>query len=67
MRISELTIKNFNSRPRNIDEIAHQSHVISTLKNVVKTANLTHLLFYGPPGTGKTSTILALARQLYGY
>lgn len=25
-----------------------------------------HLLFYGPPGTGKTSTILALARQLFG-
>ena len=27
---------------------------------------LPHLLFYGPPGTGKTSTILALARQMYG-
>ena len=24
------------------------------------------MLFYGPPGTGKTSTILALARELYG-
>jgi len=23
-------------------------------------------LFYGPPGTGKTSTILAIARQIYG-
>lgn len=27
---------------------------------------LPHLLFYGPPGTGKTSTILAVARQLFG-
>jgi replication factor C subunit 2/4 len=27
---------------------------------------LPHLLFYGPPGTGKTSTILALANELYG-
>lgn len=27
---------------------------------------LPHMLFYGPPGTGKTSTILALARQLFG-
>ncbi len=27
---------------------------------------LPHLLFYGPPGTGKTSTILALAKDLYG-
>ncbi len=25
-----------------------------------------HLLLYGPPGTGKTSTIMAIARQLYG-
>lgn len=25
------------------------------------------MLFYGPPGTGKTSTILALARELFGY
>lgn len=25
-----------------------------------------HLLFYGPPGTGKTSTISALAREIYG-
>lgn len=25
-----------------------------------------HLLLYGPPGTGKTSTILAVARQMYG-
>ncbi|KAJ0635373.1 putative AAA+ ATPase domain, ATPase, AAA-type, core, replication factor C [Helianthus annuus] len=25
-----------------------------------------HLLLYGPPGTGKTSTILAVARKLFG-
>lgn len=28
--------------------------------------NLPHLLLYGPPGTGKTSTVLALARDLFG-
>ncbi|KAI5283823.1 hypothetical protein KEM54_001809 [Ascosphaera aggregata] len=27
---------------------------------------LPHLLLYGPPGTGKTSTIIALARRIYG-
>src|SRR5690349_17962312 len=27
---------------------------------------LPHMLYYGPPGTGKTSTILALARSLFG-
>ncbi len=25
-----------------------------------------HLLLYGPPGTGKTSTVLALAKELFG-
>lgn len=29
-------------------------------------AQLPHMLFYGPPGTGKTSTVLALAKELYG-
>jgi replication factor C subunit 2/4 len=24
-------------------------------------------MFYGPPGTGKTSTILALAKELFGH
>jgi replication factor C subunit 3/5 len=24
------------------------------------------MLFYGPPGTGKTSTILCVARKIYG-
>jgi replication factor C subunit 3/5 len=32
----------------------------------MKLQRLPHLLLYGPPGTGKTSTILALARRIYG-
>jgi replication factor C subunit 2/4 len=32
----------------------------------LETGNLPHLLFYGPPGTGKTSSILAMAMELYG-
>ena len=31
----------------------------------VNEDRLPHLLLYGPPGTGKTSTILAVARQIY--
>jgi replication factor C subunit 2/4 len=53
-------------RPRTIDEISHQDEVVRTLRKCLETGNLPHLLFYGPPGTGKTSTILALARQLFG-
>lgn len=53
-------------RPSTIDQVAHQDQVVETLRNALQTGNLPHLLFYGPPGTGKTSTILALAKDLYG-
>ncbi|RYG51622.1 AAA family ATPase [archaeon] len=33
---------------------------------LIKANRLPHLLLYGPPGTGKTSTILAIAKALYG-
>jgi len=53
-------------RPKRLDDIAHQDHVVKALRKTLETANLPHLLFYGPPGTGKTSSILAVARELYG-
>jgi len=36
------------------------------VKTFIIEGNLPNLLFYGPPGTGKTSTIVAVARELYG-
>jgi ATPase family associated with various cellular activities (AAA) len=36
------------------------------VEKFIEKNRLPHLLFYGPPGTGKTSTILAVARQIYG-
>lgn len=53
-------------RPRSLDDVASQEHAVKVLKTTLKLANLPHMLFYGPPGTGKTSTVLALAKQLYG-
>eukprot|EP01133_Synstelium_polycarpum_P017512 gene17512-20892_t len=53
-------------RPKTVDEVAHQDEVVKALKKSLETGNLPHLLFYGPPGTGKTSTILAIAMDLYG-
>mmetsp|Transcript_10382 Transcript_10382/g.19672 ORF Transcript_10382/g.19672 Transcript_10382/m.19672 type:complete len:331 (+) Transcript_10382:51-1043(+) len=53
-------------RPKSLQEVSHQEDVVNTLQKTLETANLPHLLFYGPPGTGKTSTILAVARDLYG-
>lgn len=54
-------------RPRSLDDVAAQDHAVKVLKKMLVSANLPHMLFYGPPGTGKTSTILALAKQLYGH
>ncbi|CAM9855620.1 unnamed protein product [Phaeothamnion confervicola] len=53
-------------RPKTVDDVSHQEDVVRTLKNAIATGVLPHLLFYGPPGTGKTSTILAVARTLFG-
>jgi replication factor C subunit 3/5 len=36
------------------------------VNRLIDANRLPHLLFYGPPGTGKTSTILAIAKRLYG-
>ena len=40
--------------------------VLFAVRRLVNENRLPHLLLYGPPGTGKTSTILAVARQMYG-
>lgn len=53
-------------RPRKLADVSAQDEVVAVLRNTVQSKNLPHLLFYGPPGTGKTSTILALAHELYG-
>ena len=52
-------------RPKNLQEVSHQTEVVSTLQNAVETNRLPHLLLYGPPGTGKTSVALALCRTLW--
>lgn len=44
----------------------HHPAALIAVRKLVEENQLPHLLLYGPPGTGKTSTILALARQLYG-
>jgi replication factor C subunit 2/4 len=53
-------------RPQKVEDVSHQAEVVQTLKTSIEQGSLPHLLFHGPPGTGKTTTILAVARALYG-
>jgi replication factor C subunit 2/4 len=53
-------------RPKKLDDIIEQDEIVKILKNTLETGELPHMLFFGPPGTGKTSTILAIAMQLFG-
>ncbi|MCJ1260457.1 Subunit of heteropentameric Replication factor C (RF-C) [Lobaria immixta] len=54
------------SRPKSLKDVTAQDHTITVLQRTLQASNLPHMLFYGPPGTGKTSTILALAKELFG-
>jgi replication factor C subunit 2/4 len=53
-------------RPKKLNDIIEHDEIIKILKKTVETGELPHLLLHGPPGTGKTSTILAVAKELYG-
>lgn len=53
-------------RPLDLSEVYGQTEIVTILRKFISENKLPHLLFYGPPGTGKTSTIVALAREIYG-
>ncbi|KAL1645529.1 Subunit of heteropentameric Replication factor C (RF-C) [Diplodia intermedia] len=53
-------------RPDTLDDVSGHQDILATINKFVDSNRLPHLLLYGPPGTGKTSTVLALARRIYG-
>ncbi|KAI1431970.1 P-loop containing nucleoside triphosphate hydrolase protein [Xylaria sp. CBS 124048] len=53
-------------RPVTLSDVSGHQDILTTINKFVDSNRLPHLLLYGPPGTGKTSTILALARRIYG-
>ncbi|BCX49235.1 recombination factor protein RarA [Haloferula helveola] len=52
-------------RPRTLDEIAGQQHILAEgklLRRAIESDRFTSLIFYGPPGTGKTTLASVIAR-----
>ncbi|WOH13241.1 hypothetical protein DCAR_0832750 [Daucus carota subsp. sativus] len=53
-------------RPQSLADVAAHRDIVDTIDRLTSENKLPHLLLYGPPGTGKTSTILAVARKIFG-
>jgi len=52
-------------RPKKLEDVIDQTHVLDKLKGFVKAKNIPHLLFAGPAGTGKTTCALAISKELF--
>lgn len=53
-------------RPRTIDEVVGQEHILSKdklLYRAIKADKLSSVIFYGPPGTGKTTLAKVIANS----
>ncbi|WP_147532458.1 replication-associated recombination protein A [Bacillus marasmi] len=54
----------FRMRPKNIDEVIGQDHLVGEgkiINRMVKARQLSSMILYGPPGIGKTSIASAIA------
>ncbi|KAF6163486.1 hypothetical protein GIB67_029335 [Kingdonia uniflora] len=61
--LAEVNVEKY--RPKQVKDVAHQEEVVKVLTNTLETSYCPDMLFYYPPGAGKTTTVLAIAHQLF--
>jgi len=66
MMNGDLSILAEKYRPKKLDDVVGQEHILPYLKKFVENKNLPHLMFSGKPGVGKTTVAKALATEFYG-
>lgn len=57
-------------RPRHVDEVIGQSHIIGPgklLRRMIEADRLSSIIFYGPPGTGKTTLAHVIASHTQAF
>ncbi|TGC10974.1 AAA family ATPase [Methanolobus halotolerans] len=53
-------------RPAKLDDIVGNEGSIDTMRKLLRSKNLPHLVLYGPVNTGKSSAAFAMANEIYG-
>ncbi len=53
-------------RPKNSEEILLEPFIKQKIEKILENKSIPNMIITGEPGTGKTSTILFLAKQIYG-
>ncbi len=53
-------------RPKTLGNVIGNEQSVTTIRSLVQSNNLPHLVLHGPANSGKSSTAFALAYELYG-